>query len=945
MEHVRHRLRGLFHRHPKNTGAEGHPIEKSESVPEDKEGKPLEKPTPQESLAGRTTNLWQRAEIRLNSNPDKRQLIQAAHAALTADLGEELEPSGTSARQAQLSRLFQHRVNALERQKWRIQFGDHEVAIQDLVASTFEKVLVVKGLVDTAASASPPAALACAGLSVVFTLALQATTQQAALLETLDYSSDLMCRFQVMEDVYRLGENASHGPPGHRAELLEKFEEHLTDLYAIILEFQARALYYMGKHSFGRTLSDAFEHDGWNTILGSMKSLETNTEKDAQLIGAANVDQKLNEIQNSQRQENARRIITDRDQKAFEFLRALYNCPYKDRKDRNDVRVPGTCEWFTHHHLFESWHQTEGSSLLWVSADPGCGKSVLTKYLVDEFLPDLKKPTICYFFFKDDFSDQNTATSALCAILRQIFLAHPQLLRDPILTKFGTDGERLTKSFNDLWSIFTNVTADPKSGEIIFILDALDECQKDGRDRLIEAVTRFQQGGPKSANVKFLITSRPYLDIYREIQGNQQDLSRVHLSGEGEEELGQISNEINLVTRKRVEDICRERRLTSNQAKMLIDELLPVVDRTYLWVTLTMDVIRSTPSFTKGNIRAAVKQLPATVDDAYEKILTRSPTPERARTILHAILAAERPLSVSEMALIVACEQAFKESVDIEDFLESEDDFKQTLREICGLFVVIIHSRLYLLHQTAREFLVGSKSASKSASPLNQVSTAIVWKGSFDLQVSNRLLVDVCVRYLTSGKCNELKALEEYSKQNWVTHFKSCPIGADDSITPLAGQLCGSGEQSSLEFAFSSGLPYVVEYLIKVEKHGGGTFLVDRAREGRVDLVQMILEHAVDVTSSSGTWGIPLQMAIVNGHLDVVQVFLENGVDLTPKNGFSDPSICFAASQGNEKILDILIKHGADVNTRDLLGRTLLCLAQGHEAACRLLIEHNAKVE
>ncbi|KAJ5713587.1 uncharacterized protein N7483_010768 [Penicillium malachiteum] len=363
---------------------------------------------------------------------------------------------------------------------------------------------------------------------------------------------------------------------------------------------------------------------------------------------------------------------------------------------------------------------------------------------------------------------------------------------------------------------------------------------------------------------------------------------------------------------------------------MLIDELLPVVDRTYLWVTLTIDVIRSTPSFTKGNIHAVVNQLPATVDNAYKKILTRSPTPKRARTILHAILAAESPLSVGEMALIVACDQAFKESVDIEDYLESEEDFKQTLREICGLFVVIIHSRLYLLHQTAREFLIGSP----SPSPLNDVSTTPTWKGSFDIQVSNRLLADVCVRYLTSDKQKKLNALVAYSKQNWATHFKSCIIRADDSITPLACQLCGSYKRDPLEFAFSSGLKSVVEYLIKVEKAGDGleditgcTFLARRAREGRADLVRILLENTIDVTSSSDTWAILLRLAIVCGHVDVVQVFLENDVDLTPKNGLSDLSICFAASQGDEKILDLLIKHGADVNTRDLLGRTLLCLA------------------
>lgn len=101
----------------------------------------------------------QRAEDKLNRNPEKNQLLKATYAALAVDLGEELQPIGTSARQLQLNKLFQHRVSALERQKWKIQFGDHEATIQDLVTRTFDKVLVVKGLVDTASS---PAALACA---------------------------------------------------------------------------------------------------------------------------------------------------------------------------------------------------------------------------------------------------------------------------------------------------------------------------------------------------------------------------------------------------------------------------------------------------------------------------------------------------------------------------------------------------------------------------------------------------------------------------------------------------------------------------------------------------------------------------------------------------------------------------------------------------------------
>lgn len=77
--------------------------------------------------------------------------------------------------------------------------------------------------------------------------------------------------------------------------------------------------------------------------------------------------------------------------------------------------------------MFQDWSEDPSASLLWVTADPGCGKSVLSKYLVDEVLVDMFKQSVttssaclCYFFFKDDFPDQREATSAISAILSQV---------------------------------------------------------------------------------------------------------------------------------------------------------------------------------------------------------------------------------------------------------------------------------------------------------------------------------------------------------------------------------------------------------------------------------------------------------------------------------------------------------------------------------------------
>src|SRR5882762_7065915 len=66
--------------------------------------------------------------------------------------------------------------------------------------------------------------------------------------------------------------------------------------------------------------------------------------------------------------------------------------------------------------------------MLWISADPGCGKSVFVKYLVDPISETTECRTTCYFFFKDDFEDQKSAASALCYILHQLFMQRRILL-------------------------------------------------------------------------------------------------------------------------------------------------------------------------------------------------------------------------------------------------------------------------------------------------------------------------------------------------------------------------------------------------------------------------------------------------------------------------------------------------------------------------------------
>ncbi|CAI6084054.1 unnamed protein product [Clonostachys chloroleuca] len=124
-----------------------------------------------------------------------------------------------------------------------------------------------------------------------------------------------------------------------------------------------------------------------------------------------------------------------------------FGSEFEVQKDRNPERIAGTCEWFINHERFQHWQGTECSSLLWVSADPGRGKSVLAKYLVDSIISK-SNSTTCFFFFKDALQGQSEVTDALRCLLYQIFHQKPTLLSNDVAMEI--EGVRKSQNFRDL---------------------------------------------------------------------------------------------------------------------------------------------------------------------------------------------------------------------------------------------------------------------------------------------------------------------------------------------------------------------------------------------------------------------------------------------------------------------------------------------------------------
>jgi len=620
-------------------------------------------------------------------------------------------------------------------------------------------------------------------------------------------------------------------------------------------------------------------------------------------------------------------------------MKNLFTLPYRDRKDRNPERVPGTCEWFVAHEVFQEWRDRTSSTMLWVSADPGCGKSVLAKHMVDSVLPTTASRTTCYFFFKDDFDDQRNARNALACILHQLFCQREILCSAQIAKRCEYYGERLTASFSELWDILVAVSQDENAGEIVCILDAIDECEAQSRSELARALCKLFRAVNTSSNLKFLLTGRPLGDIEGEFRPlDMQEHPFIRLKGESDAEMEKIVGEIDIYIRARVQSIQARLRLNREEAELLSQRLLSVPNRTYLWVYLTLDLVQSKRHIDKVGINEVTSHLPRDVDEAYEKILARSIDLARARKLLHIVVAATRPLTLAEMAVALALEEGSRSYQDLD--LKSVEHFRDYVRDLCGLFVTVVDSRVYLLHQTAKEFLV--LDGPTRTQNLNETEP-LKWKSSLQPRESHRILWQVCTWYLlfTEFENKPLKGSDtlsayldcyvflDYSANNWAAHFRLSDAKGTAAVTEALLQICD----------VDSGRFRTWFRIYWANTHGDGarripvrfTTLMAVAYFGLEQAVELLLRGKhVKLNSHDGRYGrSALSWASENGHNDVVELLIK-GPPLHRKN-----------------IFKLLSFSRAKVNKKDRNGRTPLSYAalHGREEVARLLFKAGARTD
>lgn len=777
---------------------------------------------------------------------------------------------------------------------------------------------------------------------------------------------DVQQYWKICEDNYLQSVNRLEGP-----ELLQR----LANLYSEIIEYQARVICHLSRPQRSRAWQGVVASIDWDSKASQIDVLSKQCKEymthdqgnrvaellDNQLAAirsSCKVEEKILEALVQGRQDDLERRL-------LEHL-ASATSNYEADKNFNSLRFKGSCEWFFVNTRFCTWRASDVSSLLWVSAEPGWGKSVLSRSLIEDHLASdtttvtasqsaitvsTESPTVCYFFFKDGDERRTTSTSALCAILHQLFSRDSTgALMKRAFDIHKNKGSTLTANFAALWGILMACIQTPECGEVICVLDALDECDKTGQKELFGELHKFYslERQPSASKLKFLITSRPYDTLeasFRKFSG-----SSTYLRFDGDDNIEDVRKDINEFIDRRVHELPSN--ISSQHRHRISEQLKSMNNRTYLWIQLVFNIIEEDPSeyCRPGDIEHILLNLPPQVADAYEKILNKSKDSRTTKALLQIVLAASRPLSLDEAnyALTLALRsKKFASHEDLQQQLWNREDFKNVVRSSCGLVISVYDSELSFIHQTAREFLIAEPDPTTK------------WKGRFNsLADCHRTLSQSCIEYLQllpNDSWTKFRAfgwryrLIKYASAYWTVHYAAQgPAGQDESRKNawmlfdvsqprlmawcwfhciysigvskklgVHGLIMGRQDWTALELASVFGLLDVVADVLFGEAIDGHVqhekeYMALRAATlgDQRHVIQWFLDKLAGFSADCDTYRLPLCEAAEYGNCELMQMFLRlgNKAKIT-----DDVFRCAAKNTGSGKeMMSLLLRERGD---------------------------------
>ncbi|KAI3323881.1 hypothetical protein HD806DRAFT_544007 [Xylariaceae sp. AK1471] len=469
--------------------------------------------------------------------------------------------------------------------------------------------------------------------------------------------------------------------------------------------------------------------------------------------------------------------------------------PYKSHHDRlKEARTSNTCEWLLKHKRFREW-EAAGSSILWLQGSPGAGKTFLTSKVIDysqALIENSSNQEGFAFFYCDRNEEQRRRPlSILQSYVRQLSttVKNPGCMRKQLQdlchkvrlggSDLGLDHcrERLLESVN----LYSQTT---------LVLDALDECELDSREKILETIEGLIARSTKP--LKVFISSRPNQDIRKRFIYKQSI------------EIQATNNNEDI--RKFVEEEIIKHKNWGTMSLGLRDEIIEVLythsQGMFQWAFLQIKQILGLK--TETAIRDRLGKLPADLktayDNIYEGISSHPDDRAVADNAFKWVACACKPLKREELLSAIRLDSKNDTFDSLDIITESQ------LLDICNNLLVIDSKRYVwrFSHLSVAEYFE---------------------KNHWNLQKAHCHSASVCLKFLIETyknvdleeirDCNSVfcsisyrdpisyrdHSFQKYAQRYWIDHIQAQEgQEADSALSQLLKSFLGSPEESSLQY-------------------------------------------------------------------------------------------------------------------------------------------------
>lgn len=657
-------------------------------------------------------------------------------------------------------------------------------------------------------------------------------------------------------------------------------------------------------------------------------------------------------------------------------------------------RHEGTCEWAANLSQIQAFHSTEPTHphVLWIYAPPGFGKTVLSAWIINHLREQKTSPLSFFFCVADDQLTRDPYTilrSWLVQLLHQN--GHIADAMDSVYQ--GRKAERLATP-DGLWELF--VAAGQAVENATFVVDGFDECVD------IDTGAGYHRHEPRNLFLRDLLeslskTKSRVLVVSRDVSDIREYLGEHDSNGD----VGVRKQEYGITPTDNAADIRSfskhivERKLPKMNSDDQQDIAQHAARKSEGMFLLVAILERSlSPTLSKAELNKTLEETPLDIEEAYSREferITQLPQTQKADAvmILRWTLFAVRPLQVKQLVEALAVSDQSLETypsdrlpLNWHETYVNEEYVQERILGRCGSLLKLQASStdsplaehtVHFVHFSVKEHLLN----------LSKTSSNNRWAEDLSLEAADaehQRLSNVCLRYLTlrmfdtvPGDISPYPFLT-YAAWAWYYHsFYKKPRPCQDIIAQTRkafdpAELSWKVWTPVMEAELPEPEPYettsVVASQARFDQKSASQGALDAKAAssdmlqdvqspiyfasllGLVDVVKWLEDQGLDVNSSGGTFGFPLQAAITRNHEDLVKHLLGRGVDVRKKGGMFGTALIAAAAMSTTDMVKTLLDAKSDLTATDQNGWTALHHAanRGNHDIVQLLIDKGADI-